>query len=147
MKEAAIKSICDDYIKRITGLVTIIDTNVKVKPNDSVDLVKKKQGESMCAALDKMSPQCAVIAMDERGKTISSPDLSDELQKMILRGYSQFCFVIGGAFGLSDDVLNRADFKLSFGKMVWPHRLVAPMLLEQLYRAQKINAGHPYHKA
>lgn len=147
MKEAAIKSICDDYIKRIDGAVTIVDLAVKIKSNDSDDIVKKKQGKAICAYLDKAGTQCAIIAMHEHGRNLSSTDLADELQKMQSRGFSQFCFIIGGAFGLSDDVLNRTHFKLSLGKMVWPHRLVAPMLLEQLYRAQQINAGHPYHKA
>jgi 23S rRNA (pseudouridine1915-N3)-methyltransferase len=147
MKDAAIKSICDDYIKRINGDVAVIDVTVKIKSNDSDDTVIKKQGQALCAYLDRVGAQCAIIALDERGKMFSSPELSQELQNMTTRGYSSYCFVIGGAFGLSDDVINRANLKLSFGKMVWPHRLVAPMLLEQLYRSQQINIGHPYHKA
>lgn len=147
IKEAAIKTICDDYIKRITGTVNIINLTVKTSPNDSDDSVKKKQGDAICAYLDKMNTQCAIIAMHEYGQNLSSVELADSLQNMQSRGFSQFCFIIGGAFGLSDKVLSRAHFKLSLGKMVWPHRLVAPMVLEQLYRAQQINAGHPYHKA
>ncbi len=145
-KESNIKSLCDDYIKRMHDDVKFIEATTKISKNDSDDLVKKKQGESLLIQLDKLSTQTAIIALDERGQKLSSPDLAKKISNLTIEGYSSLCFVIGGAFGLSSEVLNRAHFKLSFGAMVWPHRLVGLMLLEQIYRAQQINAGHPYHK-
>jgi len=146
-KEKEIKSLCDDYIKRMNADVQIIEAKTKISQNDNDNLVKKKQGEAIGQHLEKFSTNTAIIAMDEGGRDLTSPQLAQQMNKFQLDGYSSACFLIGGAFGLSPDILNRVHFKLSFGKMVWPHRLVGVMLLEQLYRAQQINAGHPYHKA
>lgn len=145
-KDTEVRSLCEDYIKRINCKIEIIEPTIKIKSNDNDALVKKKQGEAIASALDKLSNNTAIIVLDERGRHITSPELAQQISQFTLNGYSSFCFVIGGAFGLSDDVLNRSDFRLSLGKMVWPHRLVGVMLLEQIYRAQQINSGHPYHK-
>jgi 23S rRNA (pseudouridine1915-N3)-methyltransferase len=145
-KETAIQSLCDDYIKRIQGDVHIIECITKTKSNDTGDLVKTKQAESILKHIDKLPQNTALIALDERGKKISSPALSIQLEKMETQGFSSFCYIIGGAYGLDQSVLDKVHFKLSFGDMVWPHRLVAVMLLEQIYRAHQIRSGHPYHK-
>ncbi len=147
MKDMDIKSLCDDYIKRITTPVQIIECTTKTKPNDSDDVVKQKQGEAILKSLEKLPSNTALIMLDERGKLMDSPAFASQLSQFQNQGQSSFCFVIGGAFGLSANVLAKADLKLSFGTMVWPHRLVGVMLLEQIYRAMAINAGHPYHKA
>jgi 23S rRNA (pseudouridine1915-N3)-methyltransferase len=146
-KDNATKELIAEYIKRISGEVNLIEVSVKIKSNDTDQQVKDKQGQAIVNAIDKLSNNTAIIAMDERGKTLSSPDLANQIQNFNMNGQGHLCFIIGGAFGLSDDVLKRADLKLSLGKMVWPHRLVALMILEQIYRAMSINAGHPYHKA
>jgi len=146
IKDQSIQSIANDYIKRHNAVIEIIDLNVKIKSNDSDVLVKQKQGEAILNKIDRLSSSCALMAMDERGKLLDSRQFSTKLSDYTIQGYSDLCIIIGGAYGLSSDVLNRVDFKLSFGPMVWPHRLVAIMVLEQLYRAQQINAGHPYHK-
>jgi len=146
-KDSAVKNLCDDYLKRMTCPVHLIECPAKIKPNDNDDLVKSKQGDALLKHLDKMPPQTAIIALDERGKQLNSPALAQKIADFQNQGRSSFCYVIGGAFGLSQSVLDRVDFSLSLGTMVWPHRLVGVMLLEQLYRAQQINAGHPYHKA
>jgi len=127
-KEKEIKSLCDDYIKRINSDVTIIEAKTKISQNDNDDLVKKKQGNAINQHLDKVPTNTAIIIMDERGRDLTSPQLAQNITKLQLDGYSSAC-------------------KISFGNMVWPHRLVGLMLFEQLYRAQQINAGHPYHKA
>ena len=127
--------------------VDIVDLNVKTKPNDRDNEVKKKQGDVILAYIEKMGSGTAIIAMDERGKTYDSPEFSHHLNTLSVQGFSSLCFVVGGAFGLSNEVLSKCPYKLSLGKMVWPHRLIPLMLMEQLYRAQQINAGHPYHKA
>ncbi len=87
-----------------------------------------------------------VIALDERGKTLTSPQFADLLANWRDNAQPEACFLIGGADGLAPDLRDAADFKLSFGKMVWPHMLVRVMLAEQLYRAASILAGAPYHR-
>jgi len=146
LKDSAIQSLADDYIKRMNHTVQIIEVATKISNNDTADLVKKKQGESLLKHLDKLGTDTQIITLDERGKNLSSPELAKKLTVAMRDGTSSFCFVIGGAYGLSSDILAKAHFSISFGKMVWPHRLVGVMLLEQLYRAQQINVGHPYHK-
>ena len=87
-----------------------------------------------------------VIGLDERGKQMGSPDLSQMLARLRDDGVRDLSFIIGGADGLTAQVRQRADMLLSFGKMVWPHMLARVMLAEQLYRAASIEAGSPYHR-
>jgi len=88
-----------------------------------------------------------VAALDERGTVLSSPQFAQKLESWRDAGHRDCTFVIGGADGLLPDLLAHADFKLSFGKMVWPHMLARVMLAEQLYRAATILSGGPYHRA
>ncbi len=87
-----------------------------------------------------------VIALDERGVSLSSAAFAECLAQWRDRGIADLAFLIGGADGLSETVRQRADLILQLGTMTWPHLLVRGMLLEQLYRAQQILAGHPYHR-
>ncbi len=80
------------------------------------------------------------------GKQISSPEFSQKIQDVALGGHSTVTFVIGGSFGLSDEVKKRADYKLSMSEMTFPHQLARVMLLEQIYRAFQISSGGKYHK-
>ncbi len=145
-KDTVIKSLCDDYIKRIQDDIQIIECAIKTKSKDTGDVIKQKQAESVLKQIEKLPKNTALIALDERGQKLSSTALSKQLDKMELQGFSSFCYIIGGAYGLGQTVLDKVDFKLSFGEMVWPHRLIAVMLLEQIYRAYQIRSGHPYHK-
>lgn len=88
-----------------------------------------------------------LIALDERGKAFSSEDFAQKLGNWRDIGQTRISFCIGGADGFSKDFRQNADFLLSFGKQTWPHMLVRVMILEQLYRAQQILAGHPYHRS
>jgi 23S rRNA (pseudouridine1915-N3)-methyltransferase len=98
--------------------------------------------------LEKAVPKGALICiLDERGRVMSSPDFARQLGTWRDQGQSDVAFVIGGADGIEPDLRARADFSISFGKMVWPHMLVRVMLCEQLYRAANILAGGPYHRA
>lgn len=100
------------------------------------------------ALLQRAVPDGAVIvALDERGTVMSSPDFSRHLGDWRDAGRSHVAFVIGGADGLAADLRDSADLRLSFGKMVWPHMLVRVMLAEQLYRAASILGNSPYHRA
>jgi len=116
----------------------------------AVHEVEDRRGGGMEAEADLLAraiPQGALVAvMDERGRTLSSPDFADQLAKWRDGGRQDVAFVIGGADGLAPAFRDRADFALSFGKMVWPHMLVRVMLTEQLYRAASILSGAPYHR-
>ena len=104
-----------------------------------------KAGEA--ALLKKALPKGAtVVALDERGKLLSSPDFASKIAGWRDGGSQDLAFLIGGADGLDPALVARADFKLSFGKMVWPHMLARVMLSEQIYRAVSILAGAPYHR-
>ena len=87
------------------------------------------------------------IALDQRGKALESEVFARRLEGWILEGRPAFGFWIGGADGLHPDLRAEADLLLSFGKMTWPHMLVRVLLAEQLYRAETILTGHPYHRA
>lgn len=87
-----------------------------------------------------------IIALDEKGVMLSSNDFAKELIKARDTGIADLAFLIGGADGHSEKVKQKAHFLLSLGKMVWPHFLVRPMLIEQIYRAKTIIEGHPYHR-
>ena len=87
-----------------------------------------------------------LIALDERGRGLTSPDFAKALRREADTGLRDLAFAIGGADGLSEAVRTRADALMSFGPMVWPHMLVRAMLAEQLYRAAAILAGSPYHR-
>ena len=87
-----------------------------------------------------------MIALAIQGKRRTSPELAAHLEQLTVRGVSHLCFVIGGSLGLSEAVLARADEKLSFSDMTFPHQLMRVILLEQIYRSFRIMRGEPYHK-
>ncbi len=87
-----------------------------------------------------------VTALAINGKMLDSVELSRELDHLAVQGQSSLIYVIGGSLGLSEEVLSRADYKLSFSRMTFPHQLMRMILLEQLYRSFRISKGEPYHK-
>jgi 23S rRNA (pseudouridine1915-N3)-methyltransferase len=93
-----------------------------------------------------IDPRAFVIVLDERGNGLKSIDFAKTVKNLQNSGESYIQFVIGGADGLNDVVRDRANLLLSFGQQTWPHMLVRIMLIEQIYRAQQILAGHPYHR-
>lgn len=106
-----------------------------------------QQRQSEAALLLRPIPEDAVvIALDERGETLTSRELASRIGQWRDEGRACIAFVIGGADGLDETVRKRADLLLSFGRLTWPHLLVRGMLAEQIYRSQQILAGHPYHR-
>ncbi|MBD3920330.1 23S rRNA (pseudouridine(1915)-N(3))-methyltransferase RlmH [Paenibacillus sp. PR3] len=105
--------------------------------------VRDREGERLLA---QIKPDAHVIALALDGELWSSEDLAVQLDKLATYGKSHVAFVIGGSTGLSPAVLRRAQQKLSFGRMTLPHQLMRLVLIEQVYRAVKINRGEPYHK-
>ncbi len=105
--------------------------------------VKRREGEALLAQV----PEGAfVVALDAGGATPDSQELARLLERWLAIGRTP-CFLIGGAEGLDAQVINRADYVLSFGRLTWPHFLARAMLAEQIYRARSISSGHPYHRA
>lgn len=105
--------------------------------------VKTVEGESI---LRSLSADSYVIALDVKGKQLSSEQLSEKIENLALEGRSTVDFIIGGSLGLSEAVRKRADFRLSFSAMTFPHQMMRVILLEQIYRAFKISRNEPYHK-
>ncbi len=105
--------------------------------------IKEKEGRRI---LDQIKDGAYVIALAIDGEPLSSEQLAARLDKLGVSGQSQIVMVIGGSLGLSDEVLRRADYKLSFSKMTFPHQLMRVVLLEQIYRSYRIICGEPYHK-
>lgn len=139
------RALIDDYLTRFdrTG------RGLGLGPLNIHEVEDKKGGGMAAEAelLERAIPKGAVICtMDERGKLMSSPDFADKLAGWRDAGRGDLAFVIGGADGIDPSLRAKADFSLSFGKMVWPHMLARVMLSEQLYRAASILAGSPYHR-
>ena len=104
---------------------------------------KRQEGDEILSHIDASS---FVIALDERGKTLSSPDFADLIGRARDDGVNEVVFVIGGADGLDDAVRKRAQRTIAFGAMTWPHQIVRVLAVEQIYRAISIMGNHPYHK-
>ena len=112
-----------------------------------IDERKARDRETQSARLlDRVSSGTTVVALDERGKTLKSPEFSKLIERTRDGGADEMVFLIGGADGHTRAVRDRADHVLSFGPMVWPHMLARVMLAEQLYRGVSILAGSPYHR-
>jgi len=134
------RELFDRYAKRIKPALALVEFPDGV---GSPAEIKRREADAILAAL---KPDEFVIALDLDGATPDSPGLARLLAGWLERS-RKLAFVIGGAEGLDAAVLTRAGAKLSLGKLTWPHMLVRPMLAEQIYRAQMILAGHPYHRA
>lgn len=139
------RDLADDYATRFdrTGRALALGPFVEHEVED-------KKNAGMAAEADLLAraiPAGALICtLDERGRLLSSPEFAELLAKWRDGGRQDVAFVIGGADGIAPDLRARADYSISFGRMVWPHMLVRVMLTEQLYRAASILAGAPYHR-
>jgi len=136
------RDLYEEYAGRLSWPLTLRE--VEVKKRLSSDELKRQEAELLLAAIPSGS---IVVALDERGKTMTSEAFAAKIGAWRDQGAADIAFLIGGADGHGDAVRARADFLLALGAMTWPHMLVRGMLAEQLYRAQQILAGHPYHRA
>lgn len=138
-KASPAKELCAEYLKRMNWNVSVkeIDAPKASTPAQEAPLILKELA----------ARPALVIALDERGETLSSPDFAKKMAKwQATAPGGEIAFLIGGADGFDNSVRAKAHFLMSFGKQTWPHMLVRVMLLEQIYRAQQIIAGHPYHR-
>jgi len=119
---------------------------VEIRESRAQDAERRRVEESIAIATI-IPERSIVVILDERGTSLDSASLAAKLGEWRAEDRSAACFVIGGADGLAPTLRERASLKLAFGTATWPHQLVRVMLLEQLYRAGTILAGHPYHRA
>ena len=140
-KRGPLPELFEDYRKRLSWPLTLKEVSAR-KPLDGAQLIAH-EAELLQAALPE---QAALVALDAGGKALSSDAFADTLGAWEDDGVGQVAFLIGGSDGLDPALLQRADLTLSLGAMTWPHMLVRVLLAEQLYRAQAIRQGHPYHK-
>ena len=140
-----IQSLVEDYVKRLGHYIkfefTIIP-DIKNSKNLSEEQQKEKEGATI---LDKLQPSDVVIVLDEKGKQYSSVEFSQVLQKYMNSGLKRLVFVIGGPYGFSDAVYQRANTKLGLSKLTFSHQMVRLFFTEQLYRAFTILRNEPYH--
>jgi 23S rRNA (pseudouridine1915-N3)-methyltransferase len=149
IKENFLKEGIKEYSKRLGSYVRLEIIEVDDEPcpekisQTDEERIKNKEGERLLKGIAKHD---FVVLLDLLGKELTSPGLSALLEEKALTGQSNIVFVIGGSLGTSKIVSDRADFKWSFSKLTFPHQLIRLVLLEQIYRACKINRNEPYHK-
>ena len=137
-----------EYMKRLGAYCNVSVTELKEERLPSNPSPADEQGVIEAegkAILEKIAKGDYVIAMDIRGKELSSEELAEKIRETAFT-HSTIDFIIGGSLGLSEEVKRRADLRFSFGRITLPHQLARVVLLEQIYRAFKINAGEAYHK-
>lgn len=149
VRERYLQEGIQEYLKRLgpyakVEVVTLPDEPIPDNAAPAQEQqVKQREGERILRALD---PGQHVVILDQQGRNWSSEELAEFLAERALRGDSSLAFVIGGSLGLAGAVLERADSKLSLGRMTLLHQMVPMILLEQIYRGFKINRGEKYHK-
>jgi 23S rRNA (pseudouridine1915-N3)-methyltransferase len=119
---------------------------VEIRESRAQDVERRRVEESIAIA-NVIPERAMIVILDERGTSLDSATLAAKLGEWRVEDRPAVCFIIGGADGLATSLRGRAGLKLAFGTATWPHQLVRVMLLEQLYRAGTILAGHPYHRA
>jgi 23S rRNA (pseudouridine1915-N3)-methyltransferase len=149
LKEKYLIQGINEYVKRLGAyckiqLVEVPDEKAPESMSEAEMLqVKEKEGKKILA---KIKDQEYVFALAIEGKNPTSEAFAQQIEQLGIQGKSQLVFVIGGSLGLSQEVMQRSNSQISFGKMTFPHQLMKLILVEQIYRAYRINTGAPYHK-
>ena len=149
LKEKYLRDACAEYEKRLRGFcqLHILELNeYKLPDNPSESEIKRCMEKEGGAILSKLPKDSFVVPLCIEGEQYSSPSLAKEMEKIPLSGQSGITFIIGGSFGLSDEVKAMGKLKLSMSEMTFPHQLARVMLLEQIYRCFQINTNGKYHK-
>lgn len=149
LKEKYLKNGIAEYLKRMKSYANIKIVEVNDEPagqtlsEAEIEQVKEAEGQRI---IEKIPDRSQVIALDLKGKQLTSENFAEKIDETMIYGTSQIAFIIGGSHGLSKEVLQKTDLKISFGKMTYPHQLMRLILVEQIYRAFKIMRNEPYHK-
>lgn len=148
IKEKYLTAGIDEFTKRLTPFckLEVVSINEERMPDNPSDAEKQQVLARETQRLMAVIPENSyVILLDVIGRQLSSPELAAKMDALALEGKSHLTFVIGGAFGYTDELRRRADFALSFSKMTFTHQMIRLLLVEQIYRAFKISRGEPYH--
>lgn len=149
IKEKCFIGAIDEYAKRLgryckLELLEVADEKTPDRAGENLEQqIKEKEGDRI---LQKLPENAFVVALAIDGKMLDSEELASQMERWNVGGISHMAFVIGGSLGLASSVLNRADYKLSFSRMTFPHQLMRVILLEQIYRSFRIRNHEPYHK-
>ena len=149
LKEKYLKDGISEYSKRISRfakleMIELADEKTPDKASESENQkILEIEGQRI---LSKVGDRDFVIVLAIEGKTFSSEEFSKQLEEASIKGFSTLTFIIGGSLGLAQDVKNRANLSVSFGRLTLPHQLMRLVLVEQIYRAFTIQQGSPYHK-
>ena len=149
IKEKYLKDAISEYAKRLGKYckLEIIEVADEKTPDQAGEVLERqirdKEAERICKYF---RDDAYIIALAIEGEMLDSEELANKISSLGVQGKSHITFVIGGSIGLGKEVLSRADYKLSFSKMTFPHQLMRVILLEQIYRSYRIISGHAYHK-
>ncbi len=149
IKEKYLKMGISEFTKRLSkycklNIVEVADEKTPDGVSETVvDSIKLKEAQRM---MPKIKENSFCIVLDINGERFDSESMAKKLDTLMVRGNSDFTFVIGGSLGVHENVLKRADMKLSFSDFTFPHQMMRLFLLEQIYRWFRINSGEPYHK-
>ncbi|GMQ55913.1 23S rRNA (pseudouridine(1915)-N(3))-methyltransferase RlmH [Vallitalea sediminicola] len=149
LKEKYLKMAVDEYSKRLSKyckleIIEVMDEKTPDKMSITQEiLIKQKEGQKI---LKNVRDNSYVIALEIEGKMLTSEKMAQKIDNLGIEGKSHITFIIGGSIGLWEEVLKRADYRLSFSTLTFPHQVMRVILLEQIYRCFRINAGEPYHK-
>lgn len=149
VKEQYLRDAIAEYSKRLgryckLNILEVADEKTPEHASEGVERqIKAKEGERIAKHI---KPDAYVIALAIDGQQVTSEGFARKIDQLGIQGVSHIQFVIGGSIGMDDAILRQANYKLSFSKMTFPHQLMRVILLEQVYRAYKINAHEPYHK-
>ena len=149
IKEKYFTGAIEEYAKRLSRyckleLIEVADEKTPDGASEGLELqIKEKEGERI---LQKIPDGAFVVALAIDGRMLDSEELANQMERWNVGGISHVVFLIGGSLGLAPTVLKRADYKLSFSKMTFPHQLMRVILLEQVYRSFRIRNHEPYHK-
>ena len=149
IKEKYLKDAIAEYSKRLgkyckLEIIEVADEKTPENASATVeDMIRQKEVERI---LKYIKEDAYVVALAIDGQMLSSEKLAEKIKLLGIQGTSHIAFIIGGSIGLSQEVLSRAHYQLSFSKMTFPHQLMRVILLEQVYRSYRIITGEPYHK-
>lgn len=149
IKEKFMQEGIKEYSKRLSRYckLKILEVTDESAPENlskkEIEIIKEKEGKRI---LGKISNNSYIISLDIKGKNFSSEEFSKKIEDITLGGTNDITFIVGGSLGLSEEILNKSNLKLSFSKMTFPHQLMRMILLEQIYRGFRIMKGEPYHK-
>lgn len=142
IKEKYLKDAIEEYEKRLSKYTKLEIIELQDINNDNINIILEKEKELI---LNKINEKDYVITLEIEGKELSSVELSNKIDNIFLTN-SNIAFIIGGSYGLHNEIKQRSNFKLSFSKLTFPHQLFRVMLLEQIYRSYKILNNESYHK-